>query len=106
MQLVKNTYFSVDAGDNSTIAEKSIDRKIQEIYLAIKLETQVDKEEIMTLYLNKLNFGKNIRGVQKASEYYFGKNVSELSLSESALIAGIINKPNGFNPYNKLEDAT
>ncbi len=106
MQLVKNTYFSVDDGDNSTIAEKSIDRKIQEIYLAIQLETQVEKEEIMTLYLNKLNFGKNIRGVQKASEYYFGKNVSELSLSESALLAGIINKPNGFNPYNKLEEAT
>lgn len=106
MQLVKNTYFSVDDGDNSTIAEKSIDRKLQEIYLALQLETMISKEEIMTLYLNKLNFGKNIRGVQKASEYYFGKNVNELSLSESALIAGIINKPNGFNPYNKLEEAT
>ncbi|MBP3398142.1 MAG: transglycosylase domain-containing protein [Erysipelotrichaceae bacterium] len=106
MQLVKNTYFSVDAGDNSTIAEKSIDRKIQEIYLAIQLEQQISKEDILELYLNKLNFGGNIRGVQKASEYYFGKHVSELSLSESALIAGIINKPNGFNPYNKLQEAT
>ncbi len=106
MQLVKNTYFSVDAGDNSTIAEKSIDRKIQEIYLSILLEQQVTKEDIMELYLNKINFGANIRGVQKASEYYFGKNVNELSLSESALIAGIINRPNGFNPYKNLNEAT
>ncbi len=106
MQLVKNTYFTVDAGDNSTIAEKSIDRKIQEIYLSLLLEQQVSKEEIMELYLNKLNFGGNIRGVQKASQYYFGKNVNELNLSESALLAGIINKPNGFNPYNKLQEAT
>jgi len=106
MQLVKNTYFTVDAGDNSTIAEKSIDRKIQEIYLSLLLEQKVSKEEIMELYLNKLNFGGNIRGVQKASQYYFGKNVNELNLSESALLAGIINKPNGFNPYNKLQEAT
>ena len=106
MQLVKNTYFSVDAGDESTIAEKSIDRKIQEIYLACMLEQEISKEEILELYLNKLNFGGNIRGVQKASEYYFGKDVNELTLSESALLAGIINKPNGYNPYNKLEEAT
>lgn len=106
MQLVKNTYFSVDAGDNSTIAEKSIDRKLQEIYLALLLEQQVSKEDIMELYLNKINFGANIRGVQKASEYYFGKNVNELSLSESALLAGIINRPNGFNPYKYLDEAT
>lgn len=106
MQLVKNTYFTIDDGDNSVIAVKSIDRKIQEIYLAMQLETLISKEKILELYLNKLNFGGNIRGVQKASEYYFGKDVNELTLSESALIAGIINKPNGFNPYKKLKEAT
>ena len=71
MQLVKNTYFQVDDLENSTIAEKSVDRKVQEIWTALKLEKQIDKKQIFQLYLNKLNFGGNIRGVQKAAQYYF-----------------------------------
>lgn len=106
MQLVKNTYFQVDDMENSTIAEKSIDRKVQEIWLALNLETMIDKQEIFQLYVNKLNFGGNIRGVQKAAQYYFGKNASELNLSESALLAGIINRPNAYNPYSNLDYAT
>ena len=74
MQLVKNTYFQVDDLENSTIAEKSVDRKVQEIWTALKLEKLIDKKQIFQLYLNKLNFGGNIRGVQKAAQYYFGKN--------------------------------
>ena len=97
MQLVKNTYFQVDDLENSTIAEKSVDRKVQEIWTALKLETLIDKKQIFQLYLNKLNFGGNIRGVQKAAQYYFGKNANDLSLSESALLAGIINRPNAYN---------
>ncbi|MCF0115440.1 MAG: transglycosylase domain-containing protein [Erysipelotrichaceae bacterium] len=106
MQLVKNTYFQVDALDNGTMAAKSIDRKIQEIYLAINLETQIDKKKIFELYMNKLNFGNNIRGVQKAALYYFGKDITDINLSESALLAGIINMPNGYNPYYHLDAAT
>ena len=106
MQLVKNTYFTVDAGDESTERVKSIEYKVQQIYLAIKLETNVDKKTIFKLFMNRLNFGGNIRGVQKASLYYFGKNCSELNLSESALLAGIINLPNGYNPYYHLDAAT
>ena len=60
----------------------------------------------MVVYLNKLNFGGNIRGVQKAAQYYFGKNANDLSLSESALLAGIINRPNAYNPYENLDYAT
>lgn len=106
MQLVKNTYFQVDSGDSSTIAEKKIDRKVQEIYLAIQLENELDKNTIIELYLNKLNFGGNIRGVQKAALYYFGKEVHQLNLSEQALLAGIVNRPNAYNPYDYLENAT
>ena len=106
MQLVKNTYFSVDQGDQSVERTKSIEYKVQQIYLAIKLEKQLDKKTIFQLYVNKLNFGGNIRGVQKASMYYFGKSVSELDLSESAMLAGIVNLPNKYNPYSYLDYAT
>ena len=106
MQLVKNTYFTMDETVNIVMAEKSIDRKVQEIFLATELEKIISKEKVFELYLNKLNFGQNIRGVQKAANYYFNKNASELVLSESALLAGIINLPNAYNPYNNLADAT
>lgn len=106
MQLVKNTYFQVDDLENSTIAEKSVDRKVQEIWTALKLEKQIDKKQIFQLYLNKLNFGGNIRGVQKAAQYYFGKDAKDLRLGESALLAGIINRPNAYNPYENLDYAT
>lgn len=106
MQLVKNTYFSIDAGDDSVERSATIQYKIQQIILAMQLERKVNKERIFELYVNKLNFGDRIRGVQKAAEYYFGKNVTELTLSESALLAGIINLPNGYNPYHFLDEAT
>lgn len=106
MQLIKNSYFTVDAKENSTIASKSIDRKVQEIYLSLNLEQMVSKEEIFEMYVNKLNFGGNIRGVQKAAQYYFGKDAKELTLSESALLAGIVNLPNSYNPYYHLDWAT
>ncbi len=106
MQLVKNTYFSIDAGDNSVERTKSIEYKVQQIYLAIELEKQIGKKEIFQLYLNKLNFGGRIRGVQRAALYYFGKDVTELNLSESAMLAGLVNLPNGYNPYYHLEEAT
>lgn len=106
MQLVKNTYFSVEDGEVSTERTRSISYKVQQIWLSLKLERYIGKKEIMMLYLNKLNFGKNIRGVQKAAQYYFGKNVGELNLNESALLAGIVNLPNQYNPYEYLDYAT
>lgn len=106
MQLVKNSYFSIDAGDNSTEREATIEYKVQQILLSMQLETQLTKEEIFELYMNKLNFGDRIRGVEKAAQYYFGKSASELNLSESALLAGIVNLPNRYNPYHYLDYAT
>ena len=108
MQLIKNSYFSIDAGEDSTIASRTgmsgIKRKMQEIVLALELEnfTDTTKQEILAMYINKVNYGNNIRGVQKAAEYYFGKNACELNLTESAFLAGLINSPNTYNPYNDL----
>lgn len=106
MQLVKYTYFMSD--EEGRGAAKSIQRKAQEIALAIDLETKTNKREIFELYVNKINFGgnRNIRGVQKAAEYYFDKDVCELNLAESAMLAGVVNAPNAYNPFNNLELAT
>lgn len=104
MQLVKISYFQTDDGENSTMAAREgmsgVQRKMQEIVLAMQAERELSKKELLVLYLNKLNFGDNIRGIQKAAEYYFGKDASELNLNEAAFLAGIINAPNGNNPYN------
>lgn len=106
MQLVKNSYFQVDADGESTMAATSgmsgVKRKMQEIVLAIEANSQVSKKEIIALYINKINYGNNIRGVQKAAQYYFGKDADELNLVECAFLAGIINAPNNYNPYNEL----
>ncbi len=98
MQVIKNTYFAVD-----TIAaadfEDGIPRKIQEIYYSLKITNKVPKEKILELYINKVNYGSNARGIQVASRYYFQKDVSELTLVEAAMLAGVINGPNSYNPY-------
>ena len=108
MQLVKNSYFSIDADDESTIAARTgmsgVKRKMQEIVLSLQLEnfTDTTKQQIMAMYINKVNYGNNIRGVEKAAQYYFGKSAENLNLSESAFLAGLINSPNTYNPYNDL----
>lgn len=106
MQLIKNSYFQIDAADDSTLADRDglsgVRRKLQEIVLAMELNHSISKQETLALFLNKINFGNNIRGVEKAAQYYFGKSASELNLAESAFLAGIINSPNNYNPYNEL----
>jgi penicillin-binding protein 1A len=106
MQLIKNSYFSIDDGDNSVERSATIEYKVQQIVLSMKLETELSKKEIFELYMNKLNFGDRIRGVEKAAEYYFGKSASDMNLSESALLAGIVNQPNNYNPYHYLDWST
>ena len=106
MQLVKNTYFSIDAGDNSVERDATIQYKIQQIWLSMELERIMDKKKIFELYVNKLNFGERVRGVEKASQYYFGKHCTDLNITESAMLAGIVNLPNGYNPYRFLDEAT
>ncbi|MCR5626900.1 MAG: PBP1A family penicillin-binding protein [Lachnospiraceae bacterium] len=103
-QLIKNNVFTGWTKESS-FADK-LKRKIQEQYLAIELEKQdsVTKENILELYLNTINLGQNTLGVQAASLRYFNKNVSELNLSEAAVIAGITQNPSRYNPISHPEN--
>lgn len=96
-QLLKNTVF--DGGAESSNLAK-IKRKVQEQYLAIQLEGRLDKYTILEYYLNTINLGQNTLGVQAASLRYFGKNVSDLTISEAAVIAGITQNPSAYNPIS------
>ena len=100
-QLLKNTVFTEWTSERSP-ADK-VERKIQEQYLAIQLEKKVDKDWIMENYLNAINLGQNTLGVAVASERYFGKDVSELTLSECAVLAAITQNPSKFNPISNPE---
>lgn len=100
-QLLKNNVF--DFMSESTMIEK-IERKLQEQYLAVKLEEVMTKDEILESYLNTINLGQNSLGVQAAANRYFGKNVSELTLSEAAVLAAITKSPSAYNPISHPKD--
>lgn len=89
-QLIKNTVFT---------NEKKLKRKIQEAYLAIKIERELSKDQILEYYLNTIHLGGSAYGIQAAAEYYFNKDVDQLTIAESALIAGINQSPSRYNPY-------
>lgn len=95
-QLLKNNVFTDWVGETS-LADK-FERKFQEQYLALQLEKVVSKDWILENYLNTINLGQNTLGVGVASERYFGKDVSELTLSESAVLAAITKSPTKYNP--------
>lgn len=100
-QLLKNNVF-IDWMSEDTLYDR-ICRKIQEQYLAVRLEQKYSKEWILENYLNTINLGGGTRGVQVAAQYYFGKNVSDLNLAEAALIAGITKNPTAYNPLKNPE---
>jgi len=85
--------------------EKTFKRKLREAALAIKMEKNLDKREILELYLNKIYFGHGAYGVEMASRIYFGKSVKDITLSEAALLAGLIKAPLVYSPYNDLTKA-
>lgn len=97
-QLLKNNVFEGWTEEKSF--PDKLKRKIQEQYLAIKLEKSMSKEAILENYLNAINLGQNTLGVQSASLRYFNKDVSELTLSECAVIAGITQNPSHYNPIS------
>lgn len=99
-QLLKNNVFS--GGAESTFAEK-VQRKIQEQYLALKLEESMDKKQILQNYLNTINLGQNCLGIQSAAKRYFDKDTWELTLSEATVIAGITKNPSDLNPITNPE---
>ncbi|MFP4456581.1 MAG: transglycosylase domain-containing protein [Clostridia bacterium] len=84
---------------------RTMERKLQEQWLAIQLERMYTKEEILQMYLNRVFLGHYAHGVQAASLMYFGKDVSELDLAESAMLAGLIQTPNPYSPYNNYDAA-
>lgn len=95
-QVAKNLFLS---------SEKSIKRKLKEVLLAIKMEKQLSKDEILDLYLNRIYFGHGVYGVEMASRTYFGKHVSDLSLAECALLAGLPKAPSQYSPYVNFNKA-
>ncbi|MDD5068165.1 MAG: PBP1A family penicillin-binding protein [Candidatus Pacebacteria bacterium] len=84
--------------------ERTITRKIKEWVLALKLERMMDKDSILTLYLNESPFGGNIYGIEEASQTFYGKKASELTIAESAYIASLLKAPTFFSPYGKNKD--
>ncbi len=96
MQLTRMTY---------GMRDRTIKRKLLEMAIARRVEGRYKKEEILTHYLNRIFLGTGMNGIQQASIGYFGKNASELTLAESAMIAGIIRAPNGFSPFRHYETA-
>lgn len=96
-QLVKNL-----TGDN----QDSVKRKLQEIMRALYLERTYSKDEILEMYLNTIYLGEGCYGVGTAAQAYYGKNVSELTVAESAALIGITNLPTYYNPYINLENNT
>jgi len=96
-QLARNFFLS---------PERTLTRKIKEVFLAIRIEQLLTKDEILELYLNKIYLGYRAYGVGAAAQVYFGKSVDELSLSEIAVIAGLPKAPSTFNPLYSLDRAT
>lgn len=94
-QLIKNIYLS---------KEKTMSRKIQEAYLALKLEKKYSKEEILETYLNAIYFGNGAFGIENASKSYFGKSATQLTLGESAILAGLIKSPKYYSPIHNPDN--
>jgi penicillin-binding protein 1A len=90
-QLAKNMFLS---------PSRTFDRKLQEAMLALYLESRYSKNQILTLYLNRIYFGAGVYGIEAASEKFFGKHASELGLTEAAIIAGSVKAPARYNPLS------
>ena len=88
-QLAKNLFLNPD---------RTIERKLQEVVLAVWLEWHFTKEEILQLYLNRVYFGAGATGIEKAAQTYFQKPASELNLAEAATLAGVLKAPSASNP--------
>ena len=95
-QLIKLTHLT---------SEKTLARKAQEIVLARRLERRMEKDEILEVYLNTVYFGSGAYGIGSASQAYFGKEASALSIAEGALLAGVIKSPSNYAPHLQPENA-
>ena len=98
-QLIKLSYFSTNKSD------QTIKRKAQEAWLSVQLERKESKPEIMTLYINKVYMGNGYYGMRTAAKNYYGKELKDLSIPQIALLAGLPQSPNGYDPYSQPEQA-
>lgn len=98
-QFIKLTYFSTSAED------QNLKRKVQEAWLSLQLEQTKTKQEILTYYVNKVYMSNRTYGMKTASETFYGKELKELSLAQLALLAGMPQAPNQYDPYSHPEDA-
>ena len=98
-QLIKLTYFS------TSTADQTLSRKVQEAWLAIQLERTATKQEILTYYVNKVYMSNGNYGMQTAAENYYGKDLEDLSIPQLALLAGMPQAPNQYDPYSHPEAA-
>ena len=98
-QLIKLTYFS------TSTADQTLSRKVQEAWLAIQLERTATKQEILTYYVNKVYMSNGNYGMQTAAENYYGKDLKDLSIPQLALLAGMPQAPNQYDPYSHPEEA-
>lgn len=108
MQLIDVRLFNdenaTEIKQQSTI--EKLEQKLVEIFKSMDVESKLDKKTIMEYYLNSINFGGAARGIEKGAQYYFGKEAKNLTLSEAAFLAGVINAPGAYNPYNVDESGT
>lgn len=95
-QLARNAFLTMD---------RTLKRKVQEAIVALELERRFTKKEILEMYLNQINFGRGNYGVQSAAQNYFGKNVGQLTLGESALLAGVTKSPENYNPVASFKSS-
>lgn len=95
-QLAKNVFLN---------SQKTYKRKFDEILIARKIEKKYTKQQIMQMYLNQIYFGDGAWGIKKAAQKYFGKETKDLTISESALLAGLVKAPSALNPYQHMEKA-
>jgi penicillin-binding protein 1A len=91
------------ARNSFPLGGKTFNRKFLEAAMAFRIEMEMTKEKILELYMNRIYFGSGLYGVETASQAYFGKPAADMSLSEAALLAGLIRSPNRYSPFNNLE---
>jgi penicillin-binding protein 1A len=105
MQLARNSYrLQADPLSFSHILQE-LDRKFLEIAVSFRIEANYEKDEILQHYVNRIFWGHSIRGIEEASRTYFEKHAKDLTLSESALLAGIVRGPNAFSPFKDIENS-
>ncbi len=106
MQLARNSFMLKSKWLDFSPKLQEIDRKLLEVAVSYRIESNYEKQEILQHYVNRIFWGHSIRGIEEASRTYFEKHAKELTLSESALLAGIVRGPNAFSPFNDIEKAT